>query len=349
MNPQIVSRNQQQVGIAAGASGAEERHRKLGILYENAEWLLDLFNALRTRGIPFDPLEIHDAAFLLHTASAHALYLNRVSPSSYLRGHGPAIRFASTFMGALEEQGTRFINGSRSFRLETSKVSQYQLLERLGVHTPRTVVFNNRRQVRNLTRDFPFPAILKPDTGGSGAYVRRVESLSHLEKLLDGEQALFGPDHLLLLQEYITSADGSIVRTEFVDGELLFAMRVRPTNTFNLCPAQACVRTPALPVADAGKPKVEFSHYADIPADAVAQAREIVREARLDVGGVEYIEAADGKRYFYDINATSVYRPDVCADAQVNALEKLVDFIAREYTKELAKKSRPANNRNLAT
>ncbi len=163
---------------------------------------------------------------------------------------------------------------------------------------------------------------------------------------LDSTPDLFGPDHVLLLQEYLAPEDG-IVRLEFVGGELLYAMRVRATNTFNLCPADSCVRNPEQPEEVGGRPHVEFSHYADIAPEAIAQAQEIVREARLDMGGVEYIETAEGDRYFYDINATSVYRPDICQAAGIDAMGRLVDFVAREYAKELAKRTRPAR-RNVA-
>jgi len=313
---------------------------RLGIIFENREWLLPLFEALNREGVPFDPIDVKDAAFSLLEPDRHACYLNRVSPSSYLRGNGPAIRYATAYLVALETAGTRVANGASSFALETSKVRQQLLMEHLGVPTPRSLVFNDRERIRELARDFAFPAIIKPDTGGSGALIRRVENYAHLEALLlDEELDLFGPEHLLLLQEFIPSRDGSVIRTEFIDGELVFAMRVTPKNTFNLCPADGCKRTPADADKDDGRADVHFELFREIPAEAVAQAREIVREARLDVGGVEYIETADGRRVFYDINATSVYREDIQREAGVDAFGKLCGFLARELAKERIKRA----------
>ncbi len=234
--------------------------------------------------------------------------------------------------------GTRVINGAASFKVETSKMAQHLLIRSLGLSAPKTAVFNNREAIRSLLHRFPFPAILKPDTGGSGAYIRYVPSREYLEYLLRDEDELFAPDHVLLLQEFITPADGTIVRTEFVDGEFLFALKVRPVNTFNLCPADGCERPPAGQSEGDGAPTVDFEHYADISPEAIAEARAIVQRAGLDVGGVEYIESSDGQRNYFDINAPSVYRPDIVEAAGVDAMTRFVDFIEREYRNEQSKR-----------
>ena len=317
------------------AGGGEER---IAILYENRQWMEGLFGELDLRGLPYHAINLDDAALFLDAPDDYPLVINRVSPSSYLRGHGSAIRLATGWLEMLERSGKRVINGAASFKVETSKVAQHLLIRSVGLSAPKTAVFNNREAVRSLLDRFPFPAILKPDTGGSGAYIRYVPSREYLEYLLRDEDELFGPDHLLLLQEFITPADGTIVRTEFVDGEFLFALKVRPVNTFNLCPADGCERPPAGQSEDGGEPTVDFEHYSDIPADAVAEARAIVQETGLEVGGVEYIESADGHRYFFDINAPSVYRRDIVEAAGVDAMTKFVDFIEREYRKEQRKR-----------
>ncbi|MCH8823722.1 MAG: hypothetical protein IH984_09470 [Planctomycetes bacterium] len=319
-----------------GGGGGEER---IAILYENHQWLEGLFRELDFRGLPYHAINLDDAALFLDAPDDYPLVINRVSPSSYLRGHGSAIRLATGWLEMLERSGKRVINGAASFKVETSKVAQHLLIRSLGLSAPKTAVFNNREAIRPLLHRFPFPAILKPDTGGSGAYIRYVPSREYLEYLLKDEDKLFGPDHVLLLQEFITPADGTIVRTEFVDGEFLFALKVRPVNTFNLCPADGCERPPAAGQSEGdSEPTVDFEHYSDISSDAVAEARAIVQEAGLEVGGVEYIESSDGQRYFFDINAPSVYRPDIVEAAGVDAMTKFVDFIEREYRKELRKR-----------
>ena len=318
-------------------SGSDELDR-IAILYENDAWLSDLFEALAARDVPFTAIRMDDAAVLLERPPSFGVVFNRVSPSSYLRGHGPAIACANSLMKILEAHGHRVINGSMSFSVETSKIAQLLLLRRLGMTTPATIMFNSVGRIGALARGFPFPALLKPDCGGSGAYIRRARSYEHLMSLLGTERDLFGPNHLLLLQAEFACGDKTIVRTEFIDGELVYAMRVRPRNTFNLCPAECCHRQAADP-SSSEEPSVQFEAYAHIPAAAVAEARRIVEAARLDVGGVEYAELEDGTRSFYDINATSVYRPEIGARVGVDAPGMLAAFLQRELAEQTARRS----------
>ena len=72
---------------------------------------------------------------------------------------------------------------------------------------------------------------------------------------------------------------------------------------------------------------VEFYPFPDVPRDAVQTAQRIVRAAKLDVGGIEYLETDDGRRVFYDINANSNLRPSVAAAFGFDPFERVVDFL----------------------
>jgi glutathione synthase/RimK-type ligase-like ATP-grasp enzyme len=178
-----------------------------------------------------------------------------------------------------------------------------------------------------------WPAILKPDQGGSGARIHVVESLAHVESILGADPSLWLPDNLFLLQEYLPHDPGQgIVRLEFLGGELLYAMRVITHGRFNLCPSPVCnpdegdgaCEVPAGQVA----PPVEFHPYHDVPREAVETAARIVKAAGLDVGGIEYLETPDGRRVFYDVNANSNLRPAVAASFGFDPFERVVDFLA---------------------
>src|SRR5207342_2595224 len=148
-----------------------------------------------------------------------------------------------------------------------------------------------------------WPALLKPDQGGSGARIQVVESLSKVEEIFSSDPTLWLPDNLFLLQEYLPhDPEQGIVRMEFLDGELLYAMRVKTHGRFNLCPSPVCNPDEGegvceMPAAESvPAPPVEFSPCFDVPPDALEAAKRIVRAARLDVGGIEYLETDDGRR-----------------------------------------------------
>ena len=64
-----------------------------------------------------------------------------------------------------------------------------------------------------------------------------------------------------------------------------------------------------------------------VPGEAVATATRIFKAARLDVGGIEYLETDTGRRVFYDINANSNLRPSVAEAWGVDPFERVVDFL----------------------
>ena len=96
------------------------------------------------------------------------LYFNQASPSAYVRGNTRAVPLALSLMRSLELGGARVLNGTRAFSLELSKSAQAALMRRLGITHPRTLAFNDVDAALAQWGD-QWPALLKPEQGGSGA------------------------------------------------------------------------------------------------------------------------------------------------------------------------------------
>ncbi|MCC6624337.1 MAG: hypothetical protein IT385_24005 [Deltaproteobacteria bacterium] len=308
----------------------------LVVIHEHPEWQKPLFAALDRRGLRWAPFDLKRAAFRVDDLPRARLYFNQASPSAYVRGNTRAVPLALALMRALEEGGARVLNGARPFALELSKTTQAALLRRLGLMTPRTLAFNDVDALDALAADFPWPALLKPEQGGSGARMFLVETLDDVKRLLRMQPDLWQPDNLLLLQELVPyDRERGIVRLELVGGELLYAMRVVSHGRFNLCPSETCNPetgegechvdlTPAPPVA--------FHPYPEVPAATVAAARRIAAAGALDVCGIECIETPAGP-VFYDINANSNLRLPIGQAFGFDPFERVVDYLARELAR----------------
>jgi glutathione synthase/RimK-type ligase-like ATP-grasp enzyme len=309
----------------------------LVVIHEHPEWQKPLFAALQRRGVNFQPFDVTRAAFSNEELPRARLYFNQASPSAYVRGNTRAVPLALAYMRTLELTGARVLNGADVFALELSKSVQATLLRTLKIDTPRSITFNDPAALRSHESQIQWPAVLKPDQGGSGARIAVVASLDEVEEIFRRDPSIWLPDNLFLLQEYLPhDPEQGIVRLEFLGGQLLYAMRVKTHGRFNLCPSPVCnpddgegiCEVPA-PQAVAAPP-VEFYPYPEVPDEAVATARRIVRAAKLDIGGIEYLETPDGRRVFYDVNANSNLRPAVAEAFGFDPFERVVDFLVAQ-------------------
>jgi len=166
----------------------------LVVLFEHPEWQKPLFAALERRGVRFASYDLKQAAFDPDAVPDAPVYFNQASPSAYIRGNTRAVSLALALMRSLEYRGARVLNGSHAFALELSKSAQAALMEGLGVRHPRTLAFNDVEAAIESWGD-RWPALLKPDQGGSGARMFLLNSPQELVRLLRERPDLWLPDN----------------------------------------------------------------------------------------------------------------------------------------------------------
>lgn len=311
--------------------------KPIGIFYEHPEWFKKLFQRLDERGLSYEKLHAGYHNFNpTDTEAKYSVVLNRISSSSYLRGHGQGIFYSKAFMAYLEQTGVPVINGSKSTEIETSKALQLLLLSKLGLAYPKSIVVNHISQIIDAAKSLQFPIAVKPNIGGAGAGVIRFNSLASLEEAVESDSIDLGIDQTALVQEFIPVRGGHINRVETLNGKFLYAIKVFTTGeSFNLCPAEICqVPEPEQPQAigdvcltTAVKKGLKVEAFTP-PAEIIASVERIVKEANINVGGIEYmIDDRNGDILYYDINALSNFIADAENVIGFDPFTNLVDYI----------------------
>ncbi len=303
----------------------------VGIIYEHPDWHQPLFEAFESKNISYVKIDLKKGAFSYEDIPNASVYYNMVSPSAYVRGNQGAIPFAYALCRNLEYRGATVLNGSQSMALEFSKSAQTALLSSMKIDHPKSITFNNVESLSQYSSALKFPMVMKPEQGGSGARMYIINSLNEFSQLLKDNPELWLPDNLLLLQEYLSYNEANgIVRLEFIDGELLYAMRVVTHGVFNLCPSVVCNpegdEAGACEIILPDKKKPEFYPYKDVPADAVAIGKKIMKASGHAIGSVEYLETNDVRRVFYDINANSNLRESIAKEFGKEPFTEVVNF-----------------------
>ena len=177
---------------------------------------------------------------------------------------------------------------------------------------------------------------MKPNIGGSGAGVVRFDSQEALAEAAESGQFELGYDQVGLVQEFIPARGGHITRVETLGGQFLYAIKVHLSGeTFDLCPADICQTTKGESlnnacVVEAAKSGLKVEGYTP-PREVISAIETIVREAGIDVGGIEYVvDDRDGQLYYYDINALSNFVADAPRVIGFDPFARLVDFLVQE-------------------
>jgi hypothetical protein len=308
----------------------------IGVLYEHPLWFQPLFAELERRGVLFEPLHASELVFDPgEHEQSYRLVLNRMSPSAWTRGHANAIFQTLHFLAYLEDIGVDVINGHRAFQVETSKARQCALFARLGVRYPAARAVSDVRHLEAAAEALRFPVLVKPNVGGSGAGIRSFATPLELREAVAAGTVALGLDGTALVQEQLPAADQSVVRIEILDGDYLYAIRLRLLpGSFNLCPADYC-DLPGIADGVSGR-GLPIEPYRP-PEELIENARRIVAAAGMELGGVEYlVNERDGLPYFYDVNALSNFVADAPRLIGFDPFVDLVDFVLERAGERVA-------------
>jgi|SRR2546426_2433144 len=306
--------------------------RPIAILYENESWMAPLFTALEDASLPYRRLFADDLVVDPARTVDDALLVNKVSPSSYLRGHARSIEMARAVLARYEAAGVPVVNGSRPYDLELSKARQLGLLQRLGLPYPPGRAANSPSAVVRAAQGLRFPVVVKPNVGGSGALIRVFGEDAELRASAEGLD--FGVDGTVVVQEWLPAAGEAITRLELLEGEPLYAIRIGIDTSagFNLCPADICqVPEGALDncVIDAAKQQRPIERV-EVDSRIWRQAQAIAREGGYDVCGIEFlVDARTGEHAFYDVNALSNFVTDASRIVGFDPHARFVEYLAR--------------------
>jgi hypothetical protein len=314
-----------------------KRQLPIAIYYEHPEWFRPLFSELDSRGIQYVRLNPSCHSFNPAALDANfSLLFNRMSASAHLRGNSQAIFFTQSYLAYLETIGIRVINGTRAFALEISKARQLQLLNSLGLRFPKTHVVNCTDEILAAALQIGFPLLVKPNIGGRGAGIVRLNSMEQLEAAIDKASLNFGIDQTALVQEFIPARNGHITRVETLGGKFLYAIDIFTSGrSFNICPAEICqVESVSAFLEDStgGAPNPGLKvQTCKPPPSTIDEVEKIAAFGGIDVGGVEYmVDDRDGRIVYYDINALSNFVANAPQVLGFDPHARLVDYLEQQ-------------------
>jgi hypothetical protein len=304
---------------------------KAYIIHENDEWTLPLKENLQKLSVPFE--DWHMAKVNLNTASAPpvGVFYNRMSASSHSRGHRFAPEYTAVILNWLSIHNRRIINGENALALEISKSLQYKKLNEQNIKTPKSIFCSGKENILSAADHFTKPFITKHNRAGRGLGVKLFQNKVELEKYVMGSQFEDSIDGITILQEFIEADPKVVTRLEFIDSKFFYAVQVDASDSFELCPADACnIEEKFCPTNPDGNKFMIVKNYQN---NLIEKYEKFLKANGVEVAGIEYMVDKNGTMFTYDVNTNTNYNSIAEKKAGRSGMQKIAEFIKAELAK----------------
>jgi hypothetical protein len=304
---------------------------KVYIIHENDEWTLPLKLELKKLEVNFEDWHVEKANIDLGKNPPEGIFYNRMSASSHARGHRYAPEFTATILNWLKHHKRRIINNGNALALEISKSLQYLKLNEAGIKTPKSIYCNSKEQIVKAADHFSKPFITKHNRAGRGLGVKLFQNKDELKKYVNGSNFEHSIDGITILQDYIEANPKVIHRVEFINSKFFYTVQVDASESFELCPADACnVEELFCPTNPDGN---KFMILKDYKNSEIATYEKFLEQNDIEIAGIEYITDTSGIHYSYDVNTNTNYNSVAEKKAGMFGMKQIALFLKEELQK----------------
>lgn len=304
---------------------------KVYIIHENDEWTLPLKLELKKLEVNFEDWHVEKANIDLGKNPPEGIFYNRMSASSHARGHRYAPEFTATILNWLKHHKRRIINNGNALALEISKSLQYLKLNEAGIKTPKSIYCNSKEQIVKAADHFSKAFITKHNRAGRGLGVKLFQNKDELKKYVNGSNFEHSIDGITILQDYIEANPKVIHRVEFINSKFFYTVQVDASESFELCPADACnVEEQFCPTNPDGN---KFMILKDYKNSEIATYEKFLEQNDIEIAGIEYMIDTGGVHYSYDVNTNTNYNSIAEKKAGMFGMKQIALFLKEELQK----------------
>ena len=304
---------------------------KVYIIHENDEWTLSLKLELKKLEVNFEDWHVEKANIDLGKNPPEGIFYNRMSASSHARGHRYAPEFTATILNWLKHHKRRIINNGNALALEISKSLQYLKLNESGIKTPKSIYCNSKEHIVKAADHFSKPFITKHNRAGRGLGVKLFQNKDELKKYVNGSNFEHSIDGITILQDYIEANPKVIHRVEFINSKFFYTVQVDASESFELCPADACnVEEQFCPTNPDGN---KFMILKDYKNSEIVTYEKFLEQNDIEIAGIEYITDTSGIHYSYDVNTNTNYNSVAEKKAGMLGMKQIALFLKEELKK----------------
>tara|TARA_B100000029_G_scaffold144397_1_gene139580 strand:- start:319 stop:1245 length:927 start_codon:yes stop_codon:yes gene_type:complete len=306
-------------------------NKKVYVIHENDEWVVPLRVEFKKIKTPFKEWHMGRDKIKFNDVPPNGIFYNRMSASSHSRGHRYAPEETMKVLKWLESHNKRIVNNSKALNLEISKQAQYIELKKHNIKIPETFFCKDKNDLIKNSKIFKKPFIIKHNRGGRGLGIKYFKNSDELVKHVNSDQFEPSIDGITLIQEYIVSTPQLITRVELVNSQLLYAVQVDATESFELCPADACnLEEKFCPANPDGN---KFMIVKDYKNNEINKYLTMIQSNGIEIAGIEYIKGSDGEHYTYDINTNTNYNLIAEKKSDHKGMHAIANFLSDELKK----------------